>query len=237
MKCPACGVDGSSVMRTQDRGSIVRRRRLCRCGISWVTRETVERGSLRTEDPALLHPESALLHRDPPDPGCTNSTPRCISSSGGVGGGLSSDLGPDPVQSSDSSQRSALEDPDPIRIPRSNPAEALSKIARTRSNRGAKAAPAYSAPFSEFWAHTGSCHGNKGAAWKAWCGWADLPTVDALRVAWTRYMASQGPQNGAVQHVSTWLNQRGWETDWRPFQPRQSTIGGAVQMPPRRPYA
>jgi hypothetical protein len=29
-------------------------------------------------------------------------------------------------------------------------------------------------------------------------------------------MASSGPAGGFVQHLSTWLNQRGWETDWQP---------------------
>lgn len=86
-----------------------------------------------------------------------------------------------------------------------------------------KPASKYSEPFEALWEHTGRCHGNKGAAWTAFkkfsSGHARGPAAFAeqeLRPAWDAYMASSGPAGGFIQHLSTWLNQRGWETDWQP---------------------
>jgi hypothetical protein len=82
-----------------------------------------------------------------------------------------------------------------------------------------RAKKAYSEAFELFWGHTEACRGNKGAAWKAWEKAIERPALKPLCAAWDAYMASQGPSGGFVQHVSTWLNQRGWETDWRPAAP------------------
>lgn len=53
MKCPECGEDGSAVTRTMDVGDTILRKRLCACGVTWRTKERVERASVALM--ALLH--------------------------------------------------------------------------------------------------------------------------------------------------------------------------------------
>jgi hypothetical protein len=48
---------------------------------------------------------------------------------------------------------------------------------------------------------------------------ADLDTiVDAIPA----YMASEKPQRGFCHDASTWLNNRGWDDEYEPHQPRQT---------------
>lgn len=212
MICPRCSSQGADrVLRTTDVGAITFRQRICSCGYRWTTHEVEFTAT------ASL-PVRSRVQRPPPMH--TANLPVATGSTGGIGGDLPSgqDLGLFPDQTSD---------------PRSKGSEVLSK-------RRTKAPPAYSDDFERWWTFTGRCHGNKGSAWRAWLGCAGRPPVAELESSWGRYMLSGGPVNGAVQHVSTWLNGRGWETLWQPASARPGANGaarrdvtrGSVSAPP-----
>jgi hypothetical protein len=193
MTCPGCGSEESDrVFRSTDLGDVVVRQRECSCGQRWTTKETLVRRNVATN--------STPVHRDVQalPPMHVSAHPSHAGSVEGVGGGLSSAL--DLVR-------------DPIRISRSISAELVSKPrarSRTRAN------VSYSPEFEEFWEHTGRCYGNKGPAAVAFEEALRFCAIDRMKASWTAYMASRGPSNGCVQHVSTWLNGRGYETDWKP---------------------
>lgn len=70
----------------------------------------------------------------------------------------------------------------------------------------------YQEVFEVFWAQTAKT-GNKFSAHKAWLK-VGRPPATAMIAAWQAYMKSKDPVDGFVQHVSTWLNERGWEQEW-----------------------
>lgn len=210
MICPSCHSDRAYVHRTQRTLTETSRACRCACGASWWTDERVRRASLVTGKPSLVthRQRTGELEGSPGKQavikkinelaaGLSDSSTR----KGGRGGSLSSGSGSlFPVSSPDPSQ----------------PSESGSLERSSESSR-AKVPGAYSGEFERLWEHTGKSRGNKGAAWKAFAAIrVPKPVPGALRIAWDAYMASSGPVGGFVQHLSTWLNQRGWETDWQP---------------------
>lgn len=96
----------------------------------------------------------------------------------------------------------------------------------------------YTAAFEKVWEKTGK-HGGKFPAFKAWQR-AKCPPWTAIAPGWTAYLRSDAPVRlNAVQHLSTWLNARGWEQDWppartasvRPIEP--SRTSGPKYQPPQ----
>jgi hypothetical protein len=93
--------------------------------------------------------------------------------------------------------------------------------AETDQNIGAsrlRSGTAYPAAFEEVWEATGR-RGNKFKGWKAWKA-ASSPPWAALSAPWAAYMRSADPVRGYVQHLSTWLNAKGWAQEW-PEAPAQ----------------
>jgi len=92
-------------------------------------------------------------------------------------------------------------------------------------------APKYPAAFEELWDKTGR-RGGKLPAFKSWKA-AKCPPWSAVSPGWTAYLRSDAPVRlNAVQHLSTWLNARGWEQDWpparvanaRPVEPARTSV-------------
>jgi hypothetical protein len=54
--------------------------------------------------------------------------------------------------------------------------------------------------------------GHKYAAWKAWCKLR--PPSGNVHAAISRAKATKKWRDGFVEHMSTWLNARGWEDDY-----------------------
>jgi hypothetical protein len=218
MNCPECGVDSMVIdSRPAKSGRAVRRRRGCKCGARWSTIEKREGPVKMSYLPGRLRETTtngadSTQHIGPPT--TTNGiavtqlidskTQSVVVGKGERGLGLTSDSG----------SGSLFPVSDPIRISSSNSTELVSKTRARNKRRAAE----YGAFFEDFWQHTGRCYGNKGTAWEAWEAIDPRPSGDAMKAAWSAYMLSRGPSNGAVQHVATWLNGRGWETDWRPAQ-------------------
>lgn len=103
MNCPACGVDGSSVLKSIDNGPDVQRRRACQCGARWTTDEMYRKGTLAT-----ISGQERPLKASVGPPLASNQPPVAPNGRGGVGGGVSSglDSGPDPIPLSVPSQQS-----------------------------------------------------------------------------------------------------------------------------------
>lgn len=62
--------------------------------------------------------------------------------------------------------------------------------------------------------------GNRAKAAESYSKALKTTTPEVLMASMLAYMASKDPQNGYNQHAVTWLNQRGWRTEWEPFRPR-----------------
>lgn len=80
--------------------------------------------------------------------------------------------------------------------------------------------PKYPRAFEEVWERTGRV-GNKFKGWEAWKK-AKSPPWAALQASWASYLRSADPVRGYVQHLSTWLNKKGWAQDWPPAGPKGS---------------
>ena len=89
----------------------------------------------------------------------------------------------------------------------------------------------YPAAFEDVWERTGK-RGSKHPALVAWRK-ANSPPWSALSVAWTAYLRSDAPVRlGAVQHLSTWLNAKGWAQEWPPAGPPVRRIEPAKTSAP-----
>lgn len=186
MNCPACGTENTRVLKSMNSGLFIARRRQCPCGARWTTEERLIKGTLvATGGQEGSHPDQQ------PPPVASNPPPLAMDSQRGVGGGLSSDLIPDPSGS--------VSDP---------PLEVVSRSDRAREKQR------YPLEFETIWKLTG-LRGLKLKAFKAW-KLVGSPTWDAIRAAWTAYMASERPAAGFVQDLSTWLRARGHEQEWQP---------------------
>ena len=87
---------------------------------------------------------------------------------------------------------------------------------QTRVGRGRPDAKRYPAEFEELWRGCEERRGNKEPAFKAW-----QRVKPPLRLTLERYALRRQTeqwQRGFIPHLSTWLNQRGWET---PPEPRE----------------
>lgn len=185
MNCPACGIDGSSVLKSIDNGPDVQRRRACQCGARWTTDEMYRKGTLAT-----ISGQERPLKASVGPPLASNQPPVAPNGRGGVGGGVSSglDSGPDPIPTSVPSRQSG---------------------ARAR----VKAPPTYTPEFLAFWAaYPKKKH--KGTAWAAWVKNAP-PIADVTRaVAWQRETFDWRKESGQfIPLPASYLNARGWEDE------------------------
>lgn len=103
VNCPACGFDGSSVLKSIDNGPDVQRRRACQCGARWTTDEVYRRGTL-----ASISGQGKPLKASVGPPLASDQPSLAANSLGREGWGLSSgrDSGSDPIPHSGSSQQS-----------------------------------------------------------------------------------------------------------------------------------
>jgi hypothetical protein len=202
MNCPLCKTPDSSVINTRLRkaGSVVRRRE-CRCGYRWSTRETSikQSGEMHVRDVVHRHTANEPSHvRQIVETRTTESTP------------ANPPLLSDPIRSG-----SSPDSPD------------LSKPIRRDSNtmRPAKvlAPPKYSPEFERLW--SAIANGSKSDANKAWHQ-VGAPDVNRLISSWAAWNRIAWVDGIGRKHVATWLRAFDWREEPTPSQsPRRLSPG------------
>jgi len=211
--CPHCRSKNTAVEKTATDAEVMRWH-ACSCGARWRSLARVVKGSLSVvakshgqgpgNPPATRRQPTNGLHAAPAtkeSPNEINNLPAglCDSSVRGEGkGGAPGFLFPISVSDPDPSQPSGSGLPE-----------------RSSKSSPARAAASYPAEFEALWEAIGT--GGKFPALKAWQKARKLgATTPQLLEAWGKYIASDRPSRGFVKHLSTWLNERGWETPWKP---------------------
>lgn len=190
MNCPECGTPDSTVPKTLDGPKDVMRLRRCRCGGTWRTKETIQRGSFKV--PSLNTSVKPYTAKQGPSAGG-------ISPNEGKG-----ESGPGLV-SSEVSEPEAPSEP------------------QTCARRGRGDAKDYPSEFEQVWAGCKPKRGNKHPAFKAWVKLKPAAIL-VLRVYGLR-LRTDGWQRGYIPYLSTWLNDRGWETEPDPSEFKAPTNG------------
>lgn len=186
MTCPECE-SATRVTKTTVSATATTRALTCvACGIRFESTETITHRYRSTQ--------VAISGHIPP-PVITGNHPSPVIASGGVGGGLSSDLNSVLIPVSSVPSQQSGSDPKAI----------------TRSDQARE--PAYSDSFNCFWAAYPRKTA-KGAAWKAWPKAAvHLPTILAA-LTWQRNSDEWQRDGGVyIPHPATWLNARRWEDE------------------------
>jgi hypothetical protein len=88
--------------------------------------------------------------------------------------------------------------------------------ARESTKRGRGDAADYPVEFESLWDGCKGKKGNKLPAFKSWK--KNKPPLDLTKQRWALWMTTIGWQDGYSQHLSTWLNERGWENEPDPAQ-------------------
>jgi DNA-binding transcriptional ArsR family regulator len=74
--------------------------------------------------------------------------------------------------------------------------------------------------------------GKKQAAWQAWKNATGRTSIETIMAAIPHYLASDQPQRGFTQHLSTWLNNDGWESaEAQPKKPGYQGRAGSDARP------
>jgi len=172
------------------------RQRRCRCGVCWQTVETVVKGSVMTQVKMAgeIQPTAQVkLGEKVPA-----AQPEFHATKGGRGVSPSSVSGL-PTSSDQESQSSLLGIP--------------------RARRGRPTTKGYTADFLKFWeAITPRC-GNKEPAFKAWVKFVgEIRDVNFTIERYLLRASTSQWQRGYAQNVSTWLNEKGWETEPDPSE-------------------
>jgi hypothetical protein len=191
MNCPSCGRASSVIdSRAHLRPEVDRARKCDTCGVRWLTREVVVKGSIRPPGIGPLASTNGVS-----DSAGNGVLSLSLASNGGAGGALSSE--------------SALS----IRTP--DPSQPISLDLRSYGARRPRRRVTYSPEFLVFWA----AYPNKVKKYAAAVAWQangpDLATVLAA-LKWQITSPAWTKDNGAyVPHAATYVNGRRWE-DERP---------------------
>ena len=87
---------------------------------------------------------------------------------------------------------------------------------QTRARRGRPSATEYPAEFEQIWDGCKPRKGNKHPAFKAWVKFKPEPNF-TIRIYQARLRTDQW-QRGYIPNLSTWLNEKGWETEPDPSE-------------------
>lgn len=208
MICPHCHKDGSTVASELAMGTVVFRQRTGACGHAWTTWESHLISDIK------LHQIASNTHQTTSKPHQTASKRE---GGGGVGdsgsGSLSGSSGSDPDPSKLSDQLNLVSARESNATQQEQTETTPKKPRKPRS-----ASKHYPVEFEAVWEGTGK-HGVKLAAMRAWEK-AGKPLWDGISSTWSAYLLSDGPNRGAIHHLSTWLNQDCHRQEWFPAQPR-----------------
>jgi hypothetical protein len=134
------------------------------------------------------------------------------------------------VSSSDLNSIPDLSDPDP-----SLDLFQRVDIPAETAKKGRGDAAEYPSEFEALW---GACRGKKGNKHPAFKAWKkNKPPLTLTIERWLLWMSTAGWHDGYSQHLSTWLNERGWENVPDPVQFKRRVNGKleTIKTAPARP--
>jgi hypothetical protein len=209
MMCRKCGTDELRIHKTWLGTKVNRRQQRCRCGYGWTLIERIEPGTefYWAEGEVKCAEVKGETSVKQPD---TNGIPKL--NEHGISGSFLSI--PNQTQSSDPKSESSL-------------------LGKPRARRGRPSTVEYTPDFIAFWDALKIRSGNKLPAFDAWVKVPGEIRANAERMifVFNRWCETERWQNGCPLHVSTWLNQAGWENEPAPQLFKRTTAPAAV------PYA
>jgi len=166
------------------------RQRRCRCGVSWQTVEKVVKGTVQVKLAGEIVPSAQVKMV------AAQETAQVEKGGKGVSP-LEIEVQP---LSSDLDSNSSI-------------------LGKPRARRGRPSTVEYTPGFLRFWDEITPRCGNKAPAFKAWVKF-ECETMDVNFIV-EQYMLRASTskwQRGYAQHVATWLNEKGWETEPDPSE-------------------
>jgi hypothetical protein len=190
LNCPACGSLEARIARTIMGPAADIRQRRCRCGVSWQTVEKVVKGTVQVKLAGEIVPRAQVKRV---------AAQETAQGEKGGKGVSSSEYSSQPLSSDQDSNSSLLGKP--------------------RARRGRPTTKGYTPGFLRFWDAISPRCGNKEPAFKAWVKFeCENHDGDFIVEQYMLRASTSKWKRGYAQHVATWLNEKGWETEPDPSE-------------------